>query len=237
MPPQRSRRDFLASVATTAAAATLAAGARAASAAPSAAPVPAPDAPFDDSWTRRVAAAKHKAVFDAPEPSDGLALTQAWIYRSGYRAALGAEGRDVVVPVVVFRHAAASLALDDALWAKYGIGALRKIDDPATRKPAERNPWSRPLPGAAPDADLVALLGAGTDPTVEGVLRAGGVVLVCDLALGRVASAIAAKVHGDAAAVHAELRAGVVPGVIVQPSGVYATARAQEVGCVFMRST
>jgi len=227
------RRDFLAQIAATAATAAVATYAR-----PLAAEVTssAPDGAFDDSWSKRVSAAKHKAVFDAPEFSDGLALTQAWIYKRGYEAALGDRGPSVV-PIVVVRHAAASMAVDDALWAKYKIGALRKVDDPKTKAPAERNPWSRTPAGTAQPADLVSILGADVDPTVEGVIRAGGIVLVCNLALGRVAGGIAKQVNGDQAAIHAELRAGVVPGVIVQPSGVYATARAQEVGAVFMRST
>jgi hypothetical protein len=224
------RRDFLTSIATAAATATIAAYARPLAAEPS-----EPGA-FDDAWTKRVSAAKHKAVFDAPEISDGLALTQAWIYKRGYQEAFGETGT-TVVPVVVVRHAAASLAVDDALWAKYKIGALRKIDDPTTKGPAERNPWSRTPAGTAQAADLVAILGPDVDPTVEGVMRAGGVVLVCNLALGRVAGGIAKAVNGNQAAIHAELRAGLVPGVIVQPSGIYATARAQEAGAVFMRST
>jgi hypothetical protein len=228
------RRDFLAQIAATAATAAVASSAR-----PLAAeqpPTAAPDGAFDDTWAKRVGAAKHKAVFDAPEFSDGLALTQAWIYKRGYEAALGDRGPSVV-PIVVVRHAAASMAVDDALWAKYKIGALRKVDDPKTKAPAERNPWSRTPAGTAQPADLVAILGADVDPTVEGVIRAGGIVLVCNLALGRVAGGIAKQVSGDQAAIHAELRAGLVPGVIVQPSGIYATARAQEVGAVFMRST
>jgi len=227
------RRDFLAQIAATAATAAVATYARPLAAE---APSAAPDGAFDDTWSKRVSAAKHKAVFDAPEFSDGLALTQAWIYKRGYEAALGDRGPSVV-PVVVVRHAAASMAVDDALWAKYKIGALRKVDDPKTKAPAERNPWSRTPAGTAQPADLVAILGADVDPTIEGVIRAGGIVLVCNLALGRVAGGIAKQVNGDQAAIHAELRAGLVPGVIVQPSGVYATARAQEVGAVFMRST
>ena len=223
-----SRRDFLSALAAGAAATSLGGLVRPAVAGA------AVHAPFDDSWTTRVAAAKHKAVFDGPEPGDGLPLTQAWIYRRGYEA-MGAAPREVV-PVVVLRHAAAGLALDDALWAKYKIGALRKIDDPDTKKPAERNPWSR-TPAGKSDADLDAILGPGVDATVEGVLRAGGVVLVCNLALGRVSASIAKQNGLKPEDVHAELRAGVVPGVLPQPSGVYATARAQEAGCVFMRST
>lgn len=228
MSHDRSRRDFLTTLAAGAAATSLPSLAR-----PAVASAAAPT-PFDDGWTARVAAAKHKAVFDGPDPSDGLPLVQAWIYRRGYEA-MGSAPRDIV-PVVVLRHAAAGMALDDAVWAKYKLGALRKIDDPVTKQPAERNPWSR-TPAGKTDADMESILGPGVDPTVEGVIRAGGVVLVCNLALTRVSRSIAKQNNLKAEDVLAELRAGVVPGVIVQPSGVYATARAQEVGCVFMRST
>ena len=34
-----------------------------------------------------------------------------------------------------------------------------------------------------------------------------------------------------------ELKANLVPGMILQPNGVYAVLRAQEAGCAFMRST
>jgi len=226
------RRDFLTTLAATAA--TAAVGATVGGYAPAAGAMSAPG-PFDDSWSARVKAAKHKIVFDSPEPNDGLAFTQAWIHRRGFET-MGAATQDVI-PVIVLRHAAAALALDDALWAKYHIGALRKLDDPDTKKPAERNPWARATPGKAGDADLAAILGPGIDPTVEGVLHSGGIVLVCNLALGRVARGIAQQNGLKPETVHEELRAGVVPGVLVQPSGVYATARAQEVGCVFQRST
>ena len=231
--PPTGRRAFLARL--SASLAVLAGAARPAAASELLDGAAAPG-DFDDSWVPRVRAARHRMVFDAPEVNDGLALLQPWIHRAGFRDALGSTGADVAA-VVVLRHQAAVLAVDDALWAKYGIGALRKIDDPATKEPATRNPWSRGAPGAAPDARLSALLGGPIDPTVAGVLKLGGIVLTCDLAMRVVAGAIASARQLDAGAVHAELRAGVVPGVIVQPSGVYATARAQEAGCAFMRST
>ena len=227
------RRDFLARLGTSIAAL---AGATRPLAASDLVGGPTGPAAFDDTWTRRVRSAKHRVVFDAPEVNDGLALLQPWILRAGYRDAMGHTGADVAT-VVVLRHQAAVLGVDDASWAKYGLGAVRKVDDPATGQPATRNPWSRGAPGAAPDARMSALLGGPVDPTVAGVLALGGVVLVCDLALRNTAGMIARERQLDAAVVHAELRAGVVPGVILQPSGVYATARAQEVGCTFMRST
>jgi hypothetical protein len=234
MASDRSRRDFLTTLAATAAASSVGALAAplTAGAAPAAPAAPSP--PFDDGWAERVRAAKHRMVFDAPEPNEGTALTQAWIHRRGFET-MGAAARDIIA-VVVFRHAAASLALDDALWAKYKLGALRKIDDPDTKQPAERNPWAR-TPAGKSNADLDAILGPGVDATVEGVIKAGGVVLVCNLALGRVAQGIAKQNELPVAQVHEELRAGVVPGVLVQPSGIYAVARAQEAGCAFVRST
>ncbi len=241
MPSDRSRRDFLATIAASAASAAAAslvpfADADAADADADAPPATSAPFRFDDSWTARVKAAKHAMVFDGTEVGDGMMLTQPWIYRAGYREALGVTG-SAVVPIVVLRHAAIPLAIDDALWAKYGIGALRGITDPTTKQPAERNPWSRTPAGTAVSPDLVAMLGPETDPTVEGVIRSGGIVLACNLALGRVARGIAAKVGADAATIQAELRDGVVPGLIVQPSGVYAFGRAQEMGAAALRST
>lgn len=193
--------------------------------------------PYDDTWTARVRAARHKAVFDGPEVSDGLPILHAWIYRAGYDAALGDKGRDAVVPVVVLRHLGTVLAMDDTLWAKYAIGTQRKIDDPATMQPAVRNPWARRREGQAPDARIAALLGPDVDVSVEGLVKSGAVVLACELAMRAFALGVVARTKGDVDAVVAELRAGVVPGVIVQPSGVYASTRAQEAGAAFLRST
>lgn len=198
--------------------------------------VPGGTGDFDDRWTAKVKAAMHKAVFDSPDVSDGLALYQAWIFRAGYKAVLGDEAADVL-PVVVLRHAGTVLAFDDALWAKHGLGELRKVTDPATRQPAVRNPWARARAGEPDTSPVTALLGSGIDPTVEGLVKSGAVVLACDLALRNLARGLAARTKGDADAIAAELRAGVVPGVILQPSGVYASLRAQEVGASFMRST
>ena len=200
-----------------------------------AADVPASSSDYDDAWTARVRKAKHKEVFDSPEIGDGTALVHPWTYRAGYRTVLN-QGGDAVIPVVVLRHGGTALALDDAIWKKYGIGTNRKINDPLTKQPAERNPWARRAPGAEPDATIVALLGPDADVTVEGLVKSGAVVLACDLALRAFSRGFAAR-GGTAEEIHAELRAGLIPGVIPQPSGIYATTRAQEAGCTFLKST
>jgi hypothetical protein len=182
---------------------------------------------WDDSWTARVRAARHKIVFDAPEPQDGLALGQAGRWRDGYQAALGAGGADVV-PVVVLRHFATVLAFDDAIWSKYGVAEWRKIKHPTTGQLTSHNPFSRP------HTDDERKEGGAF---VEALIASGAIVLACNLAASALAGQMARLKQADAAAVQAEVRAGLVPGVILQPNGIYATARAQESGCVYMRST
>jgi hypothetical protein len=62
------------------------------------------------------------------------------------------------------------------------------------------------------------------------------VVLACNNAFMGFTSRIAKAANVDLDALRAEARAGLLRGVTLQPSGVYATLRAQEVGCTFMRS-
>ena len=193
---------------------------------------------FDDSWTARVRGARHKAVFDAPEVQDGLGLWQAWLFRRGYREALGPAEAEATVPVVVIRHAATVLAMDDALWAKYKLGEMRKLNDPVTKKPAERNPFARPLPDAPkPEGTLATMLEGQPEPNIQGLLKEGAIVLACNVALENMIGAMAKRSGQTAEAIRAETHAHLVPGVILQPSGVYAVLRAQEAGCVYLRST
>jgi intracellular sulfur oxidation DsrE/DsrF family protein len=231
-----ARRDFLTQLA---AAGLASAGLTAIGSAAHAQPATGGSAPkFDDSWTARVRSARHKAVFDAPEVQDGLGLWQAWLFRRGYREALGPAEAAATVPVVVIRHAATVLAIDDALWAKYKLGESRKLNDPVTKKPAERNPFARPLPDAPkPEGNFAVMLEGQPEPNIQTLLKDGAVVLACNLALENMIGAMAKRSEQTVEAVRAETHANLVPGVILQPSGVYAVIRAQEAGCVYLRST
>src|SRR5262245_1084306 len=121
------RREFLGQLATSAAA--LAGTACAAPVVAGSATAPAPAAAtasqpgsqsqtqWDDSWVGRVTA-KHKAMFDAAEVSDGAVLGHALRYLTGMRDALGA-GQGEAQAVLVIRHAAIPMAFNDAMWEKY----------------------------------------------------------------------------------------------------------------------
>ena len=53
----------------------------------------------------------------------------------------------------------------------------------------------------------------------------------------RIAGTMANTFKRDVEEVRAEFRAGVIPGVQLQPSGIYATLRAQDMGAAFIKST
>jgi hypothetical protein len=187
-----------------------------------------PSTQWDDSWFARLTA-KHKAVFDSPQIEDGLVLANATGYIRGMRDALGAGDNDVQT-VIVVRHAAIPMALSDAMWGKYEIGKDKKIRDEGSDGWATRNPYANGRGTASQDADhpvsSFAWLGSH-----------GHVLLGCDLALRNYANSVARRVKADQTAVYEELKANLVPGVILQPTGVYAALRAQEAGCAYIRST
>jgi hypothetical protein len=238
-PTQRSRRDFLGSLATTAAVLATAGCANqlsAATAAVPAAPTPAPKraphppgapAHWDDSWFSKLSA-EHKAVFDVAEIDEGNGVGHPFTYMQGVHDALGVP-LDAVQTVVVIRHAAIPLALNDAMWAKYDIGKMRKVKD--GKHWATRNPYLNPLPGRAQRA------GDPPDYTLSWLARHGHTLLGCNRALAGAAYEVADASKGDASAVYDEFAANLIPGLLLQPSGIYAVLRAQEAGCAFFKSS
>lgn len=195
------------------------------------APPPAPTH-WDDAWFARITT-KHKAVFDSPEIDDGLAVSQTAGYINQMRAALDV-GSDVMA-VLVIRHAAIPMAFNDAMWAKYELGKAEKIKDDRTRAWATRNPYlgtSTATPaGAKSDAPERA------QGTLSWLGTHGQILLGCDLATRGMSTIIAQRTNQTPKAVYEEIKANLVPGLILQPSGVYAVHRAQEAGCTYIRST
>jgi hypothetical protein len=239
------RREFLGQVAASAivlagaACATPAATVQSAPAPATTTPGPQPPTPppastgpvhWDDSWFARLTA-KHKAVFDSPQIDDGLALANASGYIRGMRDAIGAGDNDVQA-VIVIRHAAIPMAFNDAMWAKYEIGKDKKIKEPRSDNWATRNPYigGAATGGANANADRPA-------PTLTWLGSHGHVLLGCDLATRNYSNVIAKQFKVDQRAVYEELKANLVPGMILQPTGVYAALRAQEAGCAYIRST
>ena len=232
-PTSTPRRDFLARVATTAA--VVVAGSACASPLAAASALNtdrgtrAQSPKFDDSWTNRVRAAAHRAVFDSPDVADGLALEHATAFMNNYHEMFDTTDADTV-PVIVMRHAGTVLALGDAVWEKYELGAYAKLKDPTTGEVAKRNPFVR-----VEASDKHGLI--EPESTLPALRERGAVLLVCNRALKHFAGIQAKQRNMSEGDVMNDFLTGLVPGVIPQPSGVYAVLRAQEVGCGVMRST
>jgi hypothetical protein len=226
------RREFLGQLAT---AAVVVAGTACAApiasqvtqAAPSAPRPPMPKPHWDDSWTTRLTAS-HKAVFDSPDIKDGLALGQAWGYMRGFQEVFGSTDADVQA-VIVIRHAAIPMAFNDALWDKYELGKELKLKDPTTGAPARRNPFFKTEKG-----DKYAMV--ARDGSLDALSQRGAILLGCNMAAIGYAYRFAKKTGVDVAVAQEEVRSNLVPGLTLQPNGIYAVMRAQEAGCSYIRS-
>lgn len=122
------------------------------------------------------------------------------------------------------RQLGTPLALGDAIWDKYALGEELKINDRTTRQAARRNPF------------LKAAAASGSPDTSLETLRARGtILLLCNIAMNNWSSRHAELSKQSVEAVREEVRANLVPGTIVVPSGIFAIIRAQNAGCAFMR--
>jgi len=183
---------------------------------------------WDMSWTTRLRA-KRRAVMDVPEIEDGYGVWRAIVWRRQYAQVFGME-ETAINSVLILRHNAIVLAMNNAFWERYGIGQEKGVKDPATGEPSPRNP-------------VIDRTGANALPqqftgfTIEEFLAGGGIVLGCALALQLCVSRIATadKVSMEEASRRA--RSMVVPGVIMQPSGVLAAVVAQDFGCRYVRAS
>lgn len=181
------------------------------------------DDTWDLSWCERLKG-KSRAVFDSPRVSEGGALYRAVMWRDQYAKVFGANKADLT-PVVVFRHEAIPLIMDDEHWAHIGVGKDVEMKDPKTNKWSKKNPFS-----AAP-ADAPA---SAKKYTIPGFIAEGGVVLACNLAFAGVIAQYKEKDKVDEAEAEKRAKARIIPGVILQPSGFFAVLKAQDEGCKYM---
>lgn len=140
-------------------------------------------------------------------------------------ATIAAQAPRRSLAVLNIRTAATKMALDDAMWERFPLAEENTLKDPETQQPARRNPFR-----AAANAGAAQPL----PNTLDSLYARGAIILACDFSLGHLATRLAAKVGGDQKDVHAELLRGLVPGAYAVPSGIYALARAQNVGCAFV---
>lgn len=183
---------------------------------------------WDLSWVNRLTG-KHKAIFDCAEIESGYGVWRAFAWAGQYQQVLGVAATDLS-PVVILRHNAVALAMNQAFWEKYGIGKAKSVTHPITLEPTDKNPalLSGEADGVPAPFDQAAL-------TKQ--LERGVVALACNLALDDCVQMVAKTDGISAEEARTIAIAHMVPGVILQPSGVFAAVRAQEAGAVYVKSS
>lgn len=159
---------------------------------------------------------KHKQVFDIMDTNIGLVVIKNWL--EAWESVYSLKHPDVNA-IAAIAGKGFAINASDALYAKFPIGELFAVNDPATGKPATKSPFlAGDLPGM--------MAGAGVRP-----LQARGVTFwMCNFALNAVAGRIAAAVQRPQPEVYQEVRAGLNSGVIVVPAHTMLIGIVQEKG-------
>lgn len=167
---------------------------------------------WDMSWLDGLTG-KHKQIFDLSDMDIGLIVVKNWL--DAWQEVYGLKHPDVNAVIGIGGHAF-PINASDALYQKYPIGELWKVNDSATGKPALRNIFLE-----------------GTDAKVRPLQARGAIFWECNNALRNVAGRIGRAVDRPAAEIYPELRAGLNPGIIVVPAHTMLVGICQERGCTY----
>ena len=213
------RREFLGGIAATAAAIGLGDLIAAAQAADTG-PASGAGTAFQ-SWLGAIRG-QYRQVYDAPAPNNGFALIWSHVFlvtgAQGYNVPESELGVDVVL-----RGTAIPIAFSDGVWEKYKLGEYFKINDPATKSPALRNPFAHIKPGDMPLPEAA----------LEKLVARGVRFAVCNAAINFHSARLAQQLGLPHETVKQDWLAAVLPGVQVVPSGVLAINGAQGKGCSY----
>jgi intracellular sulfur oxidation DsrE/DsrF family protein len=232
--PKTHRRSFLGRMFGAAAAAGLSMAGTAGAAAQESGP---------DDWIKEVKG-EHRCLFDFPQHKNGMPLLHILNYLNTYSAAyktgpgqVGAVGTFYSVGT----QSSISLAFNDTIWAKYGLGVYTGLKD-ADGKPYTRNVFNRPttkdlhLVMQAIDSPMIpALADAVPALGIENLQKMGAKFVLCANALGIWCLELEARGKGKAQDIDKELRANLLPGVTIVPAMVIAIDKAQEAGIKYNR--
>ncbi|MDH5235852.1 MAG: hypothetical protein OEW77_12925 [Gemmatimonadota bacterium] len=176
---------------------------------------------WDIKWPAKLNG-KIRAVYDVPEIDSGYGVWRASIWANQY-----AETHKVPVSTtstaVVLRHNGIMLAMQQAFWDKYDVGKMKDVMHPMTGQMTNRNPALLTAADGLPEPFASF--------AIPNFIKNGGVVLACHLALQLDVAAHIQKTDGvSPEEATKQARAMLIPGVILQPSGVYAAILAQAAG-------
>jgi hypothetical protein len=171
-----------------------------------------------DEWIGKIKG-QYRQVFDVTSANNAFGAAYPLNFINSTKEATKATDADITA-VAVFRHFAMPMVLNDATWAKYKIGELVGVTDPNTNAPATRNIFKDAIP--LHNISYTQLI---AKPNV--------IVVACNLALTVISGMAAPKAGVTPEQAKQEFTAGVLPGVALSASGVYAVNRAQQAQCTY----
>ena len=199
--------------------------------------------PAGDDWIKEVKGT-HRCLFDFPQHNNGMPLLHILNYLNTYAAAYKTTPGQVGAVGTFYSagpRASIPLAFNDAMWAKYELGAYLNLND-AAGKPYVRNVYNRPtekdlhlVMAAIQSPAIPALAGAVPLLGIENLQKMGTKFILCANALGIWSLELEARGKGNAKEIEKDLRANVLPGVTIVPAMVIAIDRAQEAGIKYNR--
>jgi hypothetical protein len=178
---------------------------------------------WDMSWCDRVNG-KVRAVFDSPGVEEGAALFRAQVWRDEHKEVYGTPINEASA-VIVFRHDGIPLVMNDAFWGRFDLGKELKIKDPKGKKWTTVNPIASTPPGSPAEF---------ANYNLPAFIASGGIVLACNFAFGEMVGRFKAADKLSADDARKRALEHLIPGVILQPSGVFAALRAQQAGCNYL---
>lgn len=185
-------------------------------------------APVEDEWLNKLNA-KNRQLFDAPGHAEGLPLVHVLNYINTLNTPYGVKDSDINTVFTLYGalNSTTLFAFNDASWAKYNMGAALKFNDHKTGQPATRNVWRT-------DPQILGMMLA-PPASIESLQKRGTLFLVCNNALNLWAGLLAQANKLEAPAVVADLKANLLPGVVLVPAMVVAIQRIQDKGIAYNR--
>lgn len=180
---------------------------------------------FDTSWPQKLTG-QYKAVFDVPELSEGTGVVRAALWRNHYRDHLQATPAQLS-PVLVIRHNAMPFIMSHEFWEQYDVAKATKLKHPITGKHTRRNIVNL-------TAETDALPAGFASYSLDQQIAAGTIVLGCNVAFSTITAMVRKKDKLAADAAREKALSMMLPGVMLQPNGIFAVTLAQHAGCAYV---
>ncbi|MGQ0764455.1 MAG: hypothetical protein ACT4OZ_02195 [Gemmatimonadota bacterium] len=119
--------------------------------------------------------------------------------------------------------------MQQPFWDRYGLGKSHNVTHPLTSEPTTRNPALLDETDGIP----APFNAAG----VHKQIARGVIVLACNLALADLIETVRRIDNVTPEVARDRAVAALIPGVILQPSGVFAAVRAQQAGCAYVKAS